>query len=114
MGVVIEAAPIVKWTVGKNATVLREWLKKKGALLDWVELMEYDWEKLQGSSEHPAYWSVKTDQCEIIIEPRPHYCDRGRMIAKVFPVVSSELMLKFDGADGWPRYYYDLDRAKAE
>ncbi len=74
--------------------------------------MEYKWEKLQGSSEHPTYWSVKTDQCEIIIEPRPPYCDRGRMVAKVFTVAGAELFI--DNADGWPRYYYDLGRAKAE
>ena len=45
----------------------------------------------------------------VTIEPRPSYCDRGRWIAKSFT-----RGLFIDDQDGWPRYYFDLDRAKAE
>lgn len=58
------------------------------------------------------WWSVRGAQCEITIEPRPHYCDRGNWIAKLHP--SGELARDIDGADGWPRYYFDIERAKAE
>lgn len=48
-------------------------------------------------------------KCEITIEPRPHYCDRGNYIAKMF-----DNGLVTDHQDGWPRYYFDLNVAKAE
>ncbi len=51
-------------------------------------------------------------ECLITIEPRPSYCDRGRYIAKLFPTAA--LALDIDGQDLWPRYYFDLERAKAE
>ena len=46
----------------------------------------------------------------ITIERRPAYCDRGRWIAKAF----SRGIFFMDDQDGWPRYYFDLERAKAE
>jgi len=51
-------------------------------------------------------------ECLITLEPRPHYCDRGNWIAKLFP--TGTLARDIDEADGWPRYYFDEDRAKAE
>ncbi len=45
---------------------------------------------------------------------RPTYCDRGQWIAYVVPTVGSELARGLDGADGFPRYYFDLERAKGE
>lgn len=48
----------------------------------------------------------------ISIETRPTYCDRGNYLAKVHG--SPPLENSLDSADGWPRYYMDLDRAKAE
>jgi hypothetical protein len=36
------------------------------------------------------------------------YCDRGRFVGKVFGVPD------IDGADSFPRYYMDIDRAKLE
>ncbi len=64
-------------------------------------------------------WIVETGfivvvgrECEITIEPRPSYCDRGNYIAKLFP--TGTLARDIDHQDGWPRYYFDLDRAKAE
>lgn len=51
-------------------------------------------------------------ECEIILEARPHYCDRGNFIAKLFP--TGQLAMEIDDADCWPRYYFDEVRAKAE
>lgn len=41
------------------------------------------------------------------LQPRPHYCDRGRWIAQ-------QLAFDVDRGDGFPRYYMDLHRAKEE
>lgn len=60
----------------------------------------------------PHYWSIERPYCEVTIEPRPHYCDRGRYVAKVFP--RGEYKAEFDNQDGWPRYYFDWDRMLAE
>ncbi len=43
------------------------------------------------------------------IEPRPHYCDRGRFSANLH--ISG---LWISDADPWPRYYFDLEAAKRE
>jgi hypothetical protein len=48
----------------------------------------------------------------LTIEPRPAHCDRGRWIAKCFRDPRDGRPL--DGQEGWPRYYFDLDRARAE
>lgn len=45
---------------------------------------------------------------EVTLEPRPVYCDRGHWIGKCHGVTD------LDGADAFPRYYMDCDRAKAE
>ncbi len=60
------------------------------------------------------YQLLKFSQGEIYLERRPHYCDRGDFIAKIFPAEGSELFRDFDGQDGWPRYYFDEGRAKLE
>ena len=54
------------------------------------------------------YWSIRMRGVEIVIEPRPAYCDRGHWYAKVFGMVD------IDAADSFPRYFMDLERAKAE
>lgn len=41
------------------------------------------------------------------MEPRPHYCDRGRWIVKCF-------LPGIDGSDCFPRYYMSYDSAVAE
>ena len=58
-----------------------------------------------------AWWSIQGRHCEITIEPRPVYCDRGRWWAKVWPQVSR---FDLDHHDGFPRFFFDLDRAKLE
>ena len=64
------------------------------------------------SAWFPNWWSIRGKECEITLEARPAYCDRGNFIAKVFP--SGKLALEIDHQDGWPRYYFDEDRARLE
>jgi hypothetical protein len=61
-----------------------------------------------------SWWQIDGRDCYVTIERRPAYCDRGRFIAKVFPLPGTPLYLSFDSQDGWPRYYFDWDRMLAE
>ena len=61
-----------------------------------------------------SYLELRGKDCRIILEERPYYCDRGRLIAKVFPIRGSRLALDLDDADGWPRYYFFRDCAYRE
>lgn len=63
-------------------------------------------------TERNGYWSIQARQCEITIEPRPAWCDRGRFIAKLHP--NGVFALEIDEQDGWPRYYFDWERMLAE
>jgi hypothetical protein len=69
-------------------------------------LMEWTW------NDEDRTWTVLGRQCVIWLSQRPHYCDRGNWLAHIQP--SGTLRLDMDAADLWPRYYFDLDRAKAE
>jgi hypothetical protein len=68
--------------------------------MTWTTVKDARIEKIEGK------------ECQITLEPRPYYCDRGNFIAKLFP--RGMLTLEIDEADGWPRYYFDEARAKAE
>ena len=48
--------------------------------------------------------------CSIELKARPAYCDRGNWLA----TIDWWRPLEIDGHDGWPRYYFDRARAKAE
>jgi hypothetical protein len=61
---------------------------------------------------HDGWTQIQGKECVITLEPRPSWCDRGNWIAKLFPV--GRLALDVDQADGWPRYYFDITRAKLE
>lgn len=68
---------------------------------------------------HDSWMELHGKYCIITIEPRPTYCDRGNWIAKVHvPCMERKanalINLDIDDQDGWPRYYFDLDRAKLE
>ena len=63
-------------------------------------------------TEDQRFNGIRGKECLITLEPRPAYCDRGNWIAKIFP--EGELARDMDEADGWPRYYFDYERAKAE
>jgi hypothetical protein len=55
---------------------------------------------------------IEGRECQITIEARPSYCDRGNYIAKLHP--TGDLARQIDKHAGWPRYYFELDRAKLE
>lgn len=75
--------------------------------------------KKQSATMNEPQWRVSEyglelngRECRITITPRPTYCDRGNYLAQLdaFGLLARDL----DEADAWPRYYFDLDRAKAE
>lgn len=55
---------------------------------------------------------IEGKECSITCEDRPGYCDRGNYICKLF--ATGKLAMSIDNQDGWPRYYFDQDRAKLE
>ena len=62
-------------------------------------------------------WTVQGKDCTIWMATRPHYCDRGNWLAHLEPRPERRTewgKLSIDWQDLWPRYYFDLDRAKAE
>jgi len=71
--------------------------------LAWVE-DEYKCWNLIIPYENPEYGI----QIHVWIAPRPSYCDRGHWVACVngIPYI--------DDQDAFPRYYMDIERAKAE
>ena len=62
--------------------------------------------------DYGSYQEINGKECTITLEKRPSYCDRGNWIAKVFP--DGQLAMDMDNQDGWPRYYFDEQRAKDE
>jgi hypothetical protein len=58
--------------------------------------------------EKHLVWEYRLGDSMVTIERRPSYCDRGHFIANVFGVAD------IDGADSFPRYFMDLERAKLE
>ena len=59
-----------------------------------------------------GWFEIEGRDCSITLEPRPTYCDRGNWIAKLH--ARGFLKDEIDHSDMWPRYYFDLDRAKLE
>ena len=63
-------------------------------------------------------WVIHGRECFIWMDARPAHCDRGRWLARLEVAALGHrytpTSLHVDGADLWPRYYFDLDRAKAE
>lgn len=66
-------------------------------------------------SEHEHTWTIRGAQCWIWMQRRPSHCDRGNWLAHIelLPAPPPHPVL-IDSADMWPRYYFDLDRAKLE
>lgn len=50
--------------------------------------------------------------CFVWVSERPAYCDRGAYLAHL--EVTDPRALSVDGADLWPRYYFDEGRMRAE
>lgn len=59
-------------------------------------------------------WTIEGAHCRIWMQARPPYCDRGNWLAHIEPTTHDVRKLHLDDADRWPRYYFDLQRAKAE
>lgn len=53
-------------------------------------------------------WNFRRGNMWVSIAKRPWYCDRGHYVANVSGVPA------IDGADEFPRYFMDLERAKLE
>lgn len=53
-------------------------------------------------------WNLHKGDAHVWIQSRPVYCDRGHYIANVMGIPT------IDGADAFPRYFMNLDRAKVE
>ncbi len=71
------------------------------------------WRVEQLSAGYTSWHAINGKDCYITLEPRPHYCDRGNWLAKI-SVTGNPDKLYIDAADLWPRYYFDLERAKLE
>lgn len=80
------------------------------ALGQWQLVDRYE----DGEPAPVPWWEINGRECTIYLEQRPVYCDRGNWYAKIDPHPRSMLALALDMADGWPRYYFNLDRAKLE
>lgn len=63
--------------------------------------------------EEDHVWVIRGLDCEIWMVARPAHCDRGNWLADI-DVFGDRLRCYIDDADRWPRYYFDLDRAKLE
>lgn len=59
-----------------------------------------------------TFISLRTADVIVWMSARPHYCDRGRVMVNV--VSHNILKVDVDAADGFPRYYFSIERAKAE
>jgi hypothetical protein len=68
------------------------------------------------SRDDEGCWRIDGKDCWIWMQARPPYCDRGRWLAHVELQTTPDAHkhVHLDSADGWPRYYFDLARAKAE
>jgi hypothetical protein len=79
-------------------------------MTDNLQTQETNW------TQHIGYKEIKGRDCTITLEKRPAYCDRGNFISKLHakPDAGDHSLLFIDEQDGWPRYYFDEDRAKLE
>jgi hypothetical protein len=76
---------------------------------------KHEWKTCSLPGHVGFHWQeLNLEQCQIVLEPRPHYCNRGNFIVKVFVNDEYFYNLWIDEADMFPRYYFDEGRAKAE
>jgi len=79
--------------------------------MTWKEVDTYE----DGTPAGTSWLECECKNGRIFLEKRPGYCDRGHYYAK--PDIRFDEKIPgtyIDGADGWPRYYFDLERAKLE
>jgi hypothetical protein len=70
------------------------------------------WEGHEVSWSKGTHVTLQGKHCNITIEGRPGYCDRGNYLAKLH--VGDPRRCHVDEADLWPRFYFDLGRAMLE
>lgn len=74
--------------------------------LEWKLEPQYKtWE-----AEVPAKDGCGEGKYKFSLIPRPHYCDRGRWLL----IVSWEGIFGLDDQEGFPRYFFSLQRAQEE
>ena len=59
-----------------------------------------------------CYLELHSLDAVLVVTARPPYCDRGRFMAQVESTNPRTLFI--DHQDGFPRYYFNLDRALTE
>lgn len=59
-------------------------------------------------------WSVRGLRCEVQLQRRPSYCDRGDFAMHVLVDPGAELEVNVDAHDGLPRYVFFEDAAKLQ
>lgn len=78
-------------------------------MIQWKTVSTYD----DGTPVAMPWQELHTEHFRITLIPRMAYCDRGNFYALVDVIAPGE-QTYIDGQDGWPRYYFDEARAKAE
>jgi len=73
---------------------------------------KFIWIKEQRRAQ--TIWRCSTKETTVELWPRPPYCDRGRWEAHIDCPGFPENPKPFDSADMFPRYFFSLERAKAE
>lgn len=63
--------------------------------------------------ESEPYIDVRLRDGFLTIEVRPHYCDRGSYIVKIFPE-ANQFHLHVDHSDMFPRYYFKFENMVSE
>jgi hypothetical protein len=96
--------PPSRWPEGHRWVRIQD--QKRATCPDCLRVLDGRW--------HPVlrWQELSVANVTITLEPRPGYCDRGRWLAKISAYGYEPVHL--DEADGWPRYYFDEGRAKAE
>lgn len=101
----------------------REWDKAAGIKTPRVIVMdnpEHEHEEIDAltallQAGRTGWLTIDGKDCRIYLEPRPAYCDRGNWYAKVDYLPGGDrVALYLDGADGWPRYFFDAGCAASE
>lgn len=76
--------------------------------LDLIGINTYGFNLIQGEN---SWVDIDLPHCIVTITRRPFYCDRGRygFIVEVKPEHRDKMNI--DWADGFPRYFFSLQRA---
>jgi hypothetical protein len=79
--------------------------------MEWKLVTHFE----DGTQALPPWQEIHFQCGRVILNPRPHYCDRGNFLAYLDIQFDPKIKASYvDGADNWPRYYFDETRAKLE